>query len=142
MMRMIMTTLRSYSELRKIQSFEDRYEYLRIKGSVGRSTFGHDRYLNQRFYSSLQWAQLRDQIILRDNGCDLGVSGFEIYHRILIHHMNPIESDAIINAEEHILDPEFLICTTHKTHNAIHYGDSSQLLVLPKERRRGDTKLW
>lgn len=134
--------IRSYSELRRLRSFEDRYRYLRLRGSVGRSTFGFERYLNQRFYTSIEWKHARDQVIARDEGRDLGVEGFEIHDRIYIHHMNPMLPDDINGDEMSILDPEYLICTTHKTHNAIHYGDDSQLLVLPKERRPGDTKLW
>ena len=98
--------------------------------------------MNQRFYTSIEWKHARDQVIARDEGRDLGVEGFEIHDRIYIHHMNPMLPDDINGDEMSILDPEYLICTTHKTHNAIHYGDDSQLLVLPKERRPGDTKLW
>lgn len=134
--------IRSYSELRGIHTFEDRYEYLRLRGTVGRATFGFDRYINQRFYTSRQWKQVRDEVITRDEGCDLGIPGFEIDRRIYIHHMNPMLPDEIMGDDESILDPEYLICTTHRTHNAIHYGDASQLLVLPPERYRGDTKLW
>jgi len=134
--------IRTYSELRRLSSFEDRYEYLRLRGSVGRSTFGFDRYLNQRFYTSTQWRQVRQHVIARDEGLDLGVSGYEIYDKILIHHMNPITSDEIVHGEEDILNPEFLISTTHKTHNAIHYGDASFLVKPFTERRPGDTKLW
>ena len=134
--------IRRYSELRGIHTFEDRYEYLRLRGTVGRATFGFDRYINQRFYTSRQWKQVRDEVITRDEGCDLGIPGFEIDRRIYIHHMNPMLPDEIMGDDESILDPEYLICTTHRTHNAIHYGDASQLLVLPPERYRGDTKLW
>lgn len=135
-------SIKTYSELRRYSDFKDRYNYLRLRGNVGRYTFGFDRYLNQRFYKSQEWLRIRNEIIARDNGCDLGVPGFEIHDKILVHHMNPLTEDDIRQANDHLFDPEYLICTTHKTHNAIHFGDESQLLVLPKERTRGDTKLW
>lgn len=134
--------IRSYSELRRLETFEDRFQYLSLKGSVGASTFGFDRYLNQRFYTSKQWRDIRHHVIVRDEGCDLGVKDHEIYDRILIHHMNPITPEDITHGDSDILDPEFLITTCHATHNAIHYGDER---LLPKpliERSRGDTKLW
>lgn len=133
---------RSYSELRQIDDFEDRYEYLAIHGEVGVSTFGFDRYLNQRFYRSTEWRHVRSHIIARDQGCDLGVIGYEIHDRIYIHHMNPMISKEIEAGDESIIDPEFLISTTHRTHNAIHYGDKNLLPKLLVERRPGDTKLW
>ena len=132
---------RSYSELRKISTFGDRYNYLRLRGSVGRDTFAFDRYLNQRFYGSAQWATIRNFVIARDEARDLGVKGFEIHSRLVVHHMNPITPDHIKQGDDDMLDPEFLICTTHKTHNAIHYGHSS-LLPLLVERRPGDTRSW
>lgn len=135
-------SIKTYSELRRYSDFKDRYHYLRLRGDVGRYTFGFDRYLNQRFYKSQEWLRIRNEIIARDNGCDLGVLGFEIHDKILVHHMNPLTEDDIRQAKDHLFDPEYLICVTHKTHNAIHFGDESQLLVLPKERVRGDTKLW
>ena len=137
-----MTMIRRYSELRHIPTFEERFEYLKLNGSVGRETFGFDRYINQRFYTSKEWRDIRHYVIARDLGLDLGAEGYEINSRILIHHMNPIEVDDILHKNDDILDPEFLITTCHNTHNAIHYGDSS---LLPKplvERSRGDTKLW
>lgn len=133
---------RSYSELRRIDSFEDRYHYLSLKGSVGRSTFGFDRYLNQQFYTSRQWRQVRHQVIVRDMGCDLGVEGYEINTRLYIHHMNPMTVDDIVHGSEDILNPEYLITTTHSTHNAIHYGDVTLLARPLQERSAGDTKLW
>lgn len=133
---------RSYSELRQIDDFEDRYEYLAIHGEVGASTFGFDRYLNQRFYRSTEWRHVRSHIIARDQGCDLGVIGYEIHDRIYIHHMNPMTSKELEAGDESIIDPEFLISTTHRTHNAIHYGDKNLLPKLLVERRPGDTKLW
>ena len=134
--------IRTYSELRRLETFEDRYDYLKIGGEVGRDTFGFDRYLNQGFYTSTQWRNLRYSVITRDNGCDLGVDGYDIHDRIYIHHMNPITAQAIIEGDPDILDPEFLITTTHKTHNAIHYGDANLLPKRYVERRPGDTKLW
>ena len=137
-----MTMIRRYSELRHIPTFEERFEYLKLNGSVGRETFGFDRYINQRFYTSKEWRDVRHHVIARDLGLDLGAEGYEINSRILIHHMNPIVVDDILHKNDDILDPEFLITTCHNTHNAIHYGDSS---LLPKplvERSRGDTKLW
>lgn len=137
-----MTMIRRYSELRHIPTFEERFEYLKLNGSVGRETFGFDRYINQRFYTSKEWRDIRHYVISRDLGLDLGAEGYEINSRILIHHMNPIVVDDILHKNDDILDPEFLITTCHNTHNAIHYGDSN---LLPKplvERSRGDTKLW
>lgn len=134
--------VRSYSELRQLDSLEERFEYLKLSGSVGRATFGFERYLNQRFYTSSQWKSARDQAIVRDLGLNLGIPGNEIYDKVLVHHMNPITPEDIRGEDPAIFDPEFLICTNHITHNAIHYGDSS-LLVLPfRERRPGDTRLW
>lgn len=134
--------IRSYSELRKLDSIEERYAYLRLRGTVGYPTFGFERYLNQRFYTSLQWKRVRDEVISRDNGNDLGVPGFQIYDRILIHHMNPMLPEDLASDFDYILNPEYLIATTLKTHNAIHYGDKSLLQILPPERKPGDTKLW
>lgn len=134
--------IRSYSELRKFGTFLERFNYLRLNGSVGRSTFGYDRYLNQRFYTSRQWRDIRNHVIARDEGLDLGAVGHEIYDKILIHHMNPITPQGLVHGDEDLLDPEFLITTCHSTHNAIHYGDEN---LLPKPlvvRRPGDTKLW
>lgn len=134
--------IRTYSGLIQNSSFIERFRYLSLPGSVGTTTFGFDRHINQRFYTSRQWKQIRQHVIARDEGCDLGVEGYEIHDRILIHHMNPIDSGDIVHGDESILDPEFLICTTHRTHNAIHYGDERQLPKPHVERRPGDTKLW
>lgn len=134
--------IRTYTELMTRNTFEDRFNYLRLGGSVGSETFGFDRYINQRFYGSTQWKQARDYVIARDLGLDLAVEGHEIYSRILIHHMNPINAQDIRHADPDILDPEFLICTQHDTHNAIHYGDVSRLPKPFVERAAGDTKLW
>lgn len=134
--------VRTYSELRRFDSFTDRYEYLKLKGVVGEFTFGYERYHNQRFYTSRQWKQVRDHVISRDIGNDLGAEGYQIHDRIIIHHMNPMTPEDIIHGDDAILDPEFLITTTHKTHNAIHYGDASLLTKVLVERRPGDTTLW
>ena len=133
---------RSYSELRRIDSFEERYDYLQLRGEVGRATFGFERYMNQRFYTSREWKHIRNQVIARDEGMDLGIEGYEIYDRIIIHHMNPMTPDHIRHGDDDILNPEYLITTTHRTHNAIHYGDQSLLPQPLVERRRGDTRLW
>lgn len=134
--------IRSYSELRRLDTFEDRYDYLQLRGEVGKSTFGFDRYMNQRFYTSREWKQIRNQVIARDEGMDLGVDGYEIYDRIVIHHMNPMTVNDIAHSDDSILDPRYLITTTHRTHNAIHYGDRSLLPQPLVERHRGDTRLW
>lgn len=134
--------IRSYSELRRLDTFEERYRYLALRGEVGRSTFGFDRYINQAFYRSHEWKYIRNHVIARDLGCDLGVEGYEIHDRIYIHHMNPIEASQISHGDEDILDPEYLITTTHRTHNAIHYGDERQLPRPLIARSPGDTLLW
>lgn len=134
--------IRTYSELRQIESFVDRFRYLSLRGNVGRSTFGFDRYLNQKFYNSREWRQVRHHVIARDNACDLGVPDYDIFHKIVIHHMNPMEVDDIARGGDDILNPEYLITTNHDTHNAIHYGDESLLPTLSRERTPGDTKLW
>ena len=134
--------IRTYRELRRRESFEDRFEYLALHGDVGRSTFGFDRHINQQFYRSRQWKQIRQFVIARDLGLDLGIEGHEIHDAVLIHHMNPINADDIMHGDESILDPEFLITTTHNTHNAIHFGNESLLPKTVVERRPGDTRLW
>lgn len=131
-----------YSDLRRLSNFEDRYEYLRLGGTVGHSTFGFDRYLNQDFYRSREWKSVRDFVIVRDNGCDLGILGYEINQELLVHHMNPMTADDLIHHEDWVTDPEFLITTTQTTHNAIHYGNRSLLRTPFVERARGDTRLW
>lgn len=140
--RVIPMSIKTYSELARLSTFEERFEYLRLDGLVGRETFGFDRYLNQVFYRSQKWKRARDHVIFRDNGCDLGVEGYEIYGRIIIHHMNPITIEDIERESEFLLDPEFLICTIHNTHNAIHYGDESLLITAPVVRTRNDTCPW
>ena len=134
--------IKSYAELRSLKTFEERYEYLRIGGQVGAATFGFERYLNQVFYRSAEWRHIRDRIIVRDNGCDLGILGREIYETIYVHHINPITIDDIERGSPMLFDPNNLISTIHTTHQAIHYGDKSLLRILPPERRRGDTDLW
>jgi hypothetical protein len=131
-----------YSELKHLETFEERYLYLRLQGSIGRTSFGFDRHINQAFYRSREWKDLRDYVIVRDNGCDLGIEGYEIHTELLVHHMNPMEPKDIIHGDPRILDPEYLITTTHRTHNAIHYGDENQIPRQLVERRRGDTTLW
>lgn len=135
--------LKTYSELSKLKTFEERFEYLRLNGQVGKDTFGFDRIFNQIFYRSIEWKRVRDQVILRDNGCDLGIPGHEIYgQRILIHHMNPISLEDIEKRTEILMNPEYLITTIHNTHNAIHYGDENLLIKLPRERTKNDTCPW
>jgi len=134
--------IKKYSELKQLKTFEERYDYLRLLGAVGKDTFGFDRYLNQSFYHSFEWRRARDLVIIRDNGCDLGISGFEIRDKILIHHMNPIRIEDLKDGNKDVLNPNFLICTSPRTHQAIHYGDKSLLPLLPVERRPGDTSLW
>lgn len=134
--------IRTYSELITLPTFEERFDYLKLDGVVGKETFGFDRVFNQRFYKSQEWLRVRDFVIVRDNGCDLGVEGHEIYERILIHHMNPISLDDIRNGTEFLLNPEYLISTITNTHNAIHYGDKSLLTIAPIERTKNDTCPW
>ena len=134
--------IKTYSELIKLKTFEERYEYLKLGGIVGKETFGFDRYLNQTFYKTDEWLSIRDHVIVRDNGCDLGIEGREIHSRILVHHMNPITKEDILSRSEYLLNPEYLICTIKSTHDAIHYGDESLLIKIPVERRKNDTCPW
>ena len=133
---------RFYTELSKLNTFEERYKYLQLDGLVGVETFGFDRYINQNFYRSQEWRSIRDYVIIRDNGCDLGVEGYEIHGKIYIHHINPILLKDFETQSEFLLDPEYLICTTHQTHNAIHYGDENLLVMAPIERSLNDTCPW
>lgn len=133
---------RTYSELMTFQTFEERFQYLKLDGIVGKETFGFQRWLNQEFYHSDGWLRFRDDIIVRDNGCDLGVSGFEIYGSVLIHHLNPITYDDILLCDTCVFDPENVICTRLSTHNAIHYGDESFIITAPIQRSRNDTCPW
>lgn len=140
---MTKTIIRTYSELKKLKTFEERFRYLKLDGYVGESTFGFDRYLNQKFYKSEKWKGLRREIIIRDNGCDLGLDGFDIEDKIIIHHMNPIEVSDILELSDYLLNPEYLICTRISTHNAIHYGDDSILKELELVvRKPNDTCPW
>ena len=135
--------IRTYSELITLPTFEERYRYLRLDGQVGVETFGFDRYLNQTFYrTDKEWLSVRDEVIIRDNGCDLGIIGREIYSRIIVHHMNPITREDILKRTKYLLDPEYLICTIKRTHDAIHYGDETLLLQGPIERTKFDTCPW
>lgn len=135
--------IRTYSELIKLETFEERFRYLELSGTVGAETFGFDRYLNQNFYTSDEWKRLRNQIIIRDNGCDLGVSGYDIHTVILIHHMNPISVKDVLTHNDLLINPEYLITTRLSTHNGIHYGDDSILQSYSViERRPGDTCPW
>lgn len=136
------TRSRCYSELSQLESFEDRFEYLSLRGQVGCETFGSNRWINQRFYTSREWRNLREVVIIRDNSCDLGVDGYDIHVKLIVHHMNPLTEEDVIHGTQYALDPEFLICTTHDTHNAIHYGDASLLAKPYEPRSPGDTKLW
>jgi hypothetical protein len=133
---------KTYEDLSHLNSFEERYRYLALKGNVGEATFGFDRWINQQFYHSSEWRRIRDLVILRDEGCDLGVPGREIHDRLYIHHMTPMTVDDIRQGDRRILDLNYLITCTHPTHNAIHYGDESKLAKPFVERRPGDTKLW
>lgn len=135
-------TIRTYSELITLPTFEERFRYLKLDGVVGRETFGFDRYLNQVFYKSDEWLEIRDFVIVRDNGCDLGIEGRDIHNRIYIHHMNPITVEDILSRSEYLLNPDFLITTMHQTHNAIHFSDDSLLFAAPAERRKNDTCPW
>ena len=134
--------IKTYSELSKLTTFEERYRYLRLGGRVGEETFGFDRWINQMFYKDPEWLKIRDEVIIRDNGCDLGIEGREIYSRIIVHHMNPITKADILDRSEFLLNPEYLICTVKNTHDAIHYGDENLLITLPMERNVNDTCPW
>lgn len=134
---------RIYSELIALPTFEERFEYLKLSGCVGKETFGYDRHINQYLYQrNPRWKKARDKVIIRDNGCDLGADGYEIHGKIIVHHMNIVTMDDILNDRDWIYDPEFLICTSHNTHNAIHYGDASLLITTPTVRTPNDTCPW
>ena len=139
---MRMTSIRSYSELIRIPTFKERYEYLRLFGKVGKETFGYDRYLNQVLYTSDEWRRFRRDIIIRDNGCDLGCEGYELQSIIIVHHINPITVEDVLNRSHMVFDPDNVISVSHNTHQAIHYGDESLLPLLPVERSRYDTCPW
>ena len=137
-----MMSIRTYSELITIPTFEERFEYLQLKGSVGKDTFGYDRYLNQVLYRSPEWKRLRNQIIIRDGGCDLACDGYDIYGKVLIHHLNPITVEDVLARSRKVFDPDNLVCVTHNTHNAIHYGDSDLLVTGVITRTKNDTCPW
>ncbi|NCE64104.1 hypothetical protein D1159_05760 [Pseudoflavonifractor sp. 524-17] len=137
-----MERIRCYSELVLLPTFEERFRYLQLGGIVGQETFGFDRHMNQFFYRSPEWRQVRDVVIARDAGCDLGIAGREIFGRVLIHHMNPIRPEDIRERNDILLNPEYLITTVHETHQAVHYGDESLLIMVPIERVRNDTCPW
>ena len=139
---MLMKMIRTYSELITLPTFEERYQYLKIGGTVGEETFGFDRYLNQSFYKTKEWLRIRDHVIVRDQGCDLAMFDREIRGKILVHHMNPITKEDIVRRSKYLLDPEYLICTVKNTHDAIHYGDESLLIKAPIERQKNDTCPW
>ena len=134
--------IKTYSVLMKLQTFEERYEYLKIGGKVGEATFGFDRYINQMLYKTSEWVSARNTVIIRDNGCDLGVEGYDIVGKVMVHHMNPITVDDIINRLDYVLDPEYLISSSMMTHNAIHYGNKDLLPQVPIERSKNDTCPW
>lgn len=134
--------VRTYSELSQLSSFEERFRYLQLNGMVGKDTFGFDRFINQDFYRSREWKTVRDFVIVRDGGCDLGVAGHDVYGKIFIHHMNPILPKDIETGSDFLLNPEYLITTTHHTHNAIHFGDEKLLQAAPIERKQHDTCPW
>lgn len=134
--------IRTYTELARIDDYRERFQYLQLRGEVGASTFGWERYLNQAFYKTKRWRRARDLVIMRDEGCDLGHPDYQILDRIIIHHMNPITLEDIEEERDEVFDPEFLICTAPMTHNAIHYGDTRLLIQLPEERRPMDTCPW
>lgn len=135
--------IRTYKELSQLKTFEERFNYLKLGGIVGEDTFGFDRYLNQMFYRSMDWRSVRDKVIIRDNGCDLGVEGYDIRgQKIYVHHMNPLRRNDIVNTTEYLLNPDYLITVTFQTHNAIHYGDETILPFVPVERYANDTCPW
>lgn len=142
MVMMIDRRIKTYSELIKLETFEERFRYLKLSANVGDETFGFDRYLNQLFYQSSEWKRIRNEVIIRDNACDLGITDRELDKRIIIHHMNPITKEDLIHQTDFLLNPEYLICTCHRTHSAIHYGDESILEPVIVERTKNDTCPW
>lgn len=134
--------IRTYSELIKLPTFEERFRYLQLNGSVGKETFGYDRYLNQVLYKSKEWKSFRNEIILRDDGCDLAFSDRPLFDRIILHHLNPLTDKDILMRSPKIFDPENIVCTCLRTHNAIHYGDESQITIRFEERKPNDTCPW
>lgn len=139
---MVVKMIKTYSQLKRMHTFDERFKYLKLKGFVGSDTFGYDRYLNQDLYKSARWRNIRDSVIIRDEGCDLGILGCEIFDKIIVHHMNPITIEDIELNRDEVFDIEFLICTNMNTHNAIHFGDESHLLKLPVTRTKNDMCPW
>lgn len=137
-----MMSIKTYSELITLPTYEERFEYLRLKGAVGKETFGYDRYLNQTLYNSPEWKRTRRKILIRDDGCDLACKDRIIYRNVIIHHINPITLEDIVERRSIVFDPENLICVSHNTHNAIHYGDINLLTTGPIERSANDTCPW
>jgi hypothetical protein len=138
----MVNNVRSYQEMKRFITHEERFDYLKLRASVGESTFGFDRWINQNFYRSAQWKHTRNVVIARDMGLDMGVEGFEIYDKVIVHHMNPMRPEDIDDGDPDILNPEYLVCVAHRTHNAIYFGDKSLLPQPLIERKPGDTKLW
>lgn len=134
--------IRTYTELKSLKTLEERFRYLQLRGKLGVETFGFDRYINQTFYNSSEWKRIRNNIIVRDNSCDLGILDRELFGDVRVHHMNPITIDDLETGSDFLFNPEFLICTSLNTHNAIHFGDEKNLIRLPQERRKGDTTPW
>lgn len=134
--------MKTYNEMRQLKTFEDRFKYLQLKGDVGEDTFGFDRWINQKFYRSVEWRQVRDRVIIRDDGCDLGDPDRPIQGRIIIHHMNPLTKDDIDQNPDFILNPDYLVCVSHNTHNALHYGDENLLPKKWEPRTPNDTCPW
>ena len=139
---MVVKMIKTYSQLKRLNTFDERFKYLKLKGFVGSDTFGYDRYLNQDLYKSARWRNVRDSVIIRDEGCELGIIGCEIFDKIIVHHMNPITIEDIELNRDEVFDIEFLICTNMNTHNAIHFGDESRLLKLPTTRVKNDMCPW
>ena len=137
-----MRKMKTYKEMSRLKTFEERYEYLRLRGAVGEDTFGFDRFINQRFYKSPEWRRIRDQVIIRDDGCDLGDQDHPIVGRVIIHHMNPLSKKEIDEDPEYALNPDYLVCVSHNTHNAIHYGDENLLPKKWEPRQPNDTCPW
>lgn len=133
---------KTYKELSRLVTFKERFEYLKLGGAVGAATFGFDRYINQALYHSYEWRKVRGVVIIRDDACDLGIQGHDLFGGVIVHHINPITVENIECGDDCVFDPNNLICVSLRTHNAIHYGDASLLPSLPKVRTKGDTTLW
>lgn len=134
--------IRRYSELIRLKTFQERFEYLKLSNTIGSSTFGFDRYVNQKFYKSREWKRIRQSVIVRDNACDLGIIGCEIFHNLYVHHMNPITVQDLEQSLDIVFNLEYLITVSQRTHNAIHFGGAPKDYTIPLERIKGDTRLW